>query len=156
MMSTHDEDLRACVAREPDATLAEHQAWLIAKHETKVSIGCLWKRPVSRALPCRHMKLSAIEIARTSGPRIVKSRVRRQLQQPGLREWSCRQIENNLRASEDGQGANGASPDPKAHAPPDGASVLRVCHATALRPPTKRCDRRPCSGSGSDRADRSQ
>jgi len=37
MMGTHDEDLR--VAREPDATLAEHQAWLIAKHDTKVSIG---------------------------------------------------------------------------------------------------------------------
>jgi hypothetical protein len=50
MMSTHDEDLRACVAREPDATLAEHQAWLIAKHDTKVSIGCLWKRYDRR--PC--------------------------------------------------------------------------------------------------------
>jgi transposase len=29
---------------EPDATLAELQAWLMAEHNVKVSIGCLWKR----------------------------------------------------------------------------------------------------------------
>src|ERR1700758_4130781 len=27
-----------------DATLAELQAWLLAEHNVKVSIGCLWKR----------------------------------------------------------------------------------------------------------------
>ena len=28
----------------PDATLAELQAWLMAEHDLKISIGCLWKR----------------------------------------------------------------------------------------------------------------
>jgi transposase len=31
-------------ASEPDATLAELQAWLMGEHDLKVSIGCLWKR----------------------------------------------------------------------------------------------------------------
>jgi transposase len=37
------EALRARVMSEPDATLAELQAWLMAEHNVKVSIGCLWK-----------------------------------------------------------------------------------------------------------------
>jgi transposase len=40
----HDEALRARVASEPDATLAELQGWLIKEHDVKVSVGCLWKR----------------------------------------------------------------------------------------------------------------
>jgi transposase len=40
----YDEALRARVMSEPDATLAELQAWLVAEHDVKVSIGCLWKR----------------------------------------------------------------------------------------------------------------
>jgi transposase len=40
----HDEALRARVMSEPDATLAELQAWLIEEHGMKVSVGCLWKR----------------------------------------------------------------------------------------------------------------
>ncbi|MGH2371897.1 MAG: IS630 family transposase [bacterium] len=43
-LAAHDEALRAQVMSEPDATLAELQAWLIAEHDLKVSIGCLWKR----------------------------------------------------------------------------------------------------------------
>ena len=43
-LATHDEALRAGVMSEPDATLAELQAWLVAEHNVKVSIGCLWKR----------------------------------------------------------------------------------------------------------------
>jgi transposase len=43
-LAAHDEALRARVMSEPDATLAELQAWLIAEHDLKVSIGCLWKR----------------------------------------------------------------------------------------------------------------
>jgi transposase len=38
------EALSAWVASEPDAPLAERQAWLIAEHDGKVSIGGLWKR----------------------------------------------------------------------------------------------------------------
>lgn len=40
----HDEALRARVMSEPDATLAELQAWLIEERGMKVSVGCLWKR----------------------------------------------------------------------------------------------------------------
>jgi len=43
-LAAHDEALRARVLREPDATLAELQAWLMAEHDMKVSVGCLWKR----------------------------------------------------------------------------------------------------------------
>jgi len=43
-LAAHDEALRARVMREPDATLAELQAWLVAEHAVQVSTGCLWKR----------------------------------------------------------------------------------------------------------------
>jgi transposase len=43
-LAAHDEALRARVINKPDATLAELQAWLMAQHNVKVSIGCLWKR----------------------------------------------------------------------------------------------------------------
>jgi len=43
-LAAHDEALRDRVMSEPDATLAELQAWLVAQHNVKVSIGCLWKR----------------------------------------------------------------------------------------------------------------
>ncbi len=43
-LAVHDDALRARVRTEPDATLAERQAWLMADHAVKVSIGCLWKR----------------------------------------------------------------------------------------------------------------
>ena len=39
-----DDALRRRVAETPDATLAEIKDWLLAEHETKVSIGCLWKQ----------------------------------------------------------------------------------------------------------------
>jgi transposase len=43
-LAAHDEALRVRIMSEPDATLAELQAWLVAEHSVKVSIGCLWKR----------------------------------------------------------------------------------------------------------------
>jgi Transposase and inactivated derivatives len=43
-LAAHDEVLCARIMSEPDMTLAELQAWLIAEHAMKVSIGCLWKR----------------------------------------------------------------------------------------------------------------
>jgi transposase len=43
-LAAHDEALRARVMSEPDATLAELQAWLMGERHVKVSIGCLWKR----------------------------------------------------------------------------------------------------------------
>ena len=32
------------IAAEPDITLAELQAWLLAERKVKVSVGCLWNR----------------------------------------------------------------------------------------------------------------
>ena len=43
-LAAHDEAVRARVLSEPDATLAELQAWLIAERGVKVCVGCLWKR----------------------------------------------------------------------------------------------------------------
>jgi transposase len=43
-LAAYEEALRTRVASKPDATLAELQAWLIAEHNVKASIGCLWKR----------------------------------------------------------------------------------------------------------------
>jgi transposase len=43
-LAPYDDALRARIAQEPDITLAELQAWLLAQHDVKVSIGCLWKR----------------------------------------------------------------------------------------------------------------
>src|SRR6202008_3973178 len=43
-LASYDEALRARVMSKSDATLAELQAWLLAEHNVKVSIGCLWKR----------------------------------------------------------------------------------------------------------------
>jgi transposase len=42
-LAAHDEAVRARVLSEPDATLAELQAWLMAERGVKVSVGCLWK-----------------------------------------------------------------------------------------------------------------
>ena len=43
-LAPHDDALRARVAAEPDITLAELQAWLLAERKVNVSIGCLSER----------------------------------------------------------------------------------------------------------------
>ena len=43
-LAAYDSALRARVSEQPDITLAELQAWFLAEHATKVSVGCLWKR----------------------------------------------------------------------------------------------------------------
>jgi transposase len=43
-LAVYDEAFCARIMSEPDMTLAELQAWLLAEHDVKVSIGCLWKR----------------------------------------------------------------------------------------------------------------
>ena len=43
-LAAHDEALRGRVLSEPDATLAELQAWLVEERGVKVCVGCLWKR----------------------------------------------------------------------------------------------------------------
>jgi transposase len=52
-LALHDEALRARVAETPDATLEELRAWLLSKHDVKVSIGCLWKRLRHLGLPLK-------------------------------------------------------------------------------------------------------
>jgi transposase len=43
-LALHDDALRERIAAEPDITLAELQAWLLAERKAKVSVGCLWNR----------------------------------------------------------------------------------------------------------------
>jgi transposase len=43
-LAAHEAALRARVLSEPDATLAELRAWLLAERGVKVCVGCLWKR----------------------------------------------------------------------------------------------------------------
>ena len=43
-LALHDDALRERIAAEPDITLAELQAWLLAERKVKVSVGCLWNR----------------------------------------------------------------------------------------------------------------
>ena len=43
-LALHDDPLRERIAAEPDITLAELQAWLLAERKVKVSVGCLWNR----------------------------------------------------------------------------------------------------------------
>jgi len=52
-LASHDDALRARVAAEPDITLAELQAWLLAERKVKVSIGCLWNRLQFLGLPLK-------------------------------------------------------------------------------------------------------
>ncbi len=50
-LAPHDDALRARIAAEPDITLCELQAWLLAERKVEVSIGCLWNR-------LRHLELT--------------------------------------------------------------------------------------------------
>jgi transposase len=56
-LAPHDQALRARIAAEPDITLAELQAWLLAERKIKVSIGCLWNS--SRFSTSRSKKVGA-------------------------------------------------------------------------------------------------
>lgn len=52
-LARHDDALRARVAAEPDITLVELQAWLLAERRVNVSIGCLWNRLKFLKLPLK-------------------------------------------------------------------------------------------------------
>ena len=72
-LAPHDNALRARIAAEPDITLAELQAWLLAEHKVEVSIGCLWNRLRFLRLPLKksHSELPS-RIGRMS-PRHARS-----------------------------------------------------------------------------------
>ena len=57
-LAPHDDALRARVAAEPDITLAELQAWLLAERKVDVSIGCLWNRLKFLKLPLKKVEAS--------------------------------------------------------------------------------------------------
>ena len=52
-LAPHDDALRQRIVEEPDATLEEIRAWLLATHGVKVSVGCLWKRLRHLGLPLK-------------------------------------------------------------------------------------------------------
>jgi transposase len=52
-LAPHDEALRAHVMSQPDATLEQLQAWLLAERNVKVSTGCLWTRLQHLKLPLK-------------------------------------------------------------------------------------------------------
>jgi transposase len=52
-LAPHDDALHRRIAEEPDATLEEIRAWLLARHGVKVSVGCLWKRLRHLGLPLK-------------------------------------------------------------------------------------------------------
>ena len=57
-LAPHDDALRARIAAEPDITLAELQAWLLAERQVTVSIGCLWNRLQFLDLPLKKVGAS--------------------------------------------------------------------------------------------------
>jgi transposase len=52
-LAPHDEALRQRISDEPDSTLEEIRAWLLAEYGVKVSVGCLWKRLRHLSLPLK-------------------------------------------------------------------------------------------------------
>jgi transposase len=71
-LAPHDDALRARVAAEPDITLAELQAWLLAERKVDVSIGCLWNRLKFLKLPLKKSERAAerdrSDVAQTNQP----------------------------------------------------------------------------------------
>ena len=73
-LAPHDDALRARVAAEPDITLAELQAWLLA--ERNVSIGCLWNRLKFLKLPLKKSRSELPSRIAQMWPKRVMSGVR--------------------------------------------------------------------------------
>ena len=68
--------LRARVAAEPDITLAELQAWLLAERKVNVSIGCLWNRLKFLKLPLKKSRSEPPSRIAQMWPKRVMSGVR--------------------------------------------------------------------------------
>ena len=75
-LAPHDDALRARVAAEPDVTLAELQAWLLAERKVKVSIGCLWSRLKFLELPLKKSRSERPSRIGQTWPKRVMSGVR--------------------------------------------------------------------------------
>jgi transposase len=75
-LAPHDDALRARVAAEPDITLAELQARLLAERKVKVSIGCLWSRLKFLELPLKKSRSELPSRIAQTWPKRVMSGVR--------------------------------------------------------------------------------
>src|SRR5215472_3571080 len=75
-LAANDEVLLARVMSKPDATLAELQAWLMAEHSLKVSIGCLWKRLRHLGLTLKKSHCAPLNKIAQISPRRARSGVR--------------------------------------------------------------------------------
>jgi transposase len=75
-LAAHDEAVRDRVMRNPDATLAELQAWLIEERGTKVSVGCLWKRLQRLGLTLKKKHCTPPNKTAPMSPRRARSGVR--------------------------------------------------------------------------------
>ena len=75
-LAPHDDALRARVAAEPDITLAELQAWLLAERKVNVSIGCLWNRLKFLKLPLKKSRSELPNRIAQMWPKRVMSGVR--------------------------------------------------------------------------------
>ena len=71
-----DDALRARVAADPDITLAELQAWLLAERKVNVSIGCLWNRLKFLKLPLKKSRSELPNRIAQMWPKRVMSGVR--------------------------------------------------------------------------------
>jgi transposase len=72
-LAAHDEALRARVSSEPDATLAELQAWLLAERDMKVSVGCLWKRLRRLGLTLKKSRCAPLSRTAPMSPRRARN-----------------------------------------------------------------------------------
>jgi transposase len=75
-LAPHDDALRARIAAEPDITLAELQAWLLAERQVTVSIGCLWNRLQFLDLPLKKSRSELPSRIGPTSPRLGRSGVR--------------------------------------------------------------------------------
>lgn len=75
-LAPHDDALRARIAAEPDITLAELQAWLLAERQVTVSIGCLSNRLQFLDLPLKKSRSELPSRIGWTSPRLGRSGVR--------------------------------------------------------------------------------
>jgi transposase len=109
-LAAHDGALRARVRSEPDAALAELQAWLVMEHGVKVSIGCLWKR-----LRQLGLTLKKVIAGRRARPRGYRQGPRRMACKPARSEprtscLHCRNLGEDQYGAALWAGAAGSAP----------------------------------------------
>jgi transposase len=75
-LKDHEETLRGHVTEFSDATLEEIRAWLMAEHDLKVSIGCLWNTLRRMRLPLKKSRSTPPSKTAKTSPRSAKPGMR--------------------------------------------------------------------------------